>query len=206
MQIVGGLHLRVLLLPVPPRFRPPLPLLILRGRARGRTRAVPLPLRVGERGRMHTLLLEVIQPTLGLVLGSPRGNVLRLTSVLLFTGSLRPKRRLSVMNGHGRKKPRRRVAETLFVLPWGTLTLPVLLISEASARREPSAIFITLTLVSVRLSSAPATSSNQTTGSSSAGPVIVDSPNTGFVNSILRRAAPAFTPGPRSEAKGSASR
>ena len=56
------------------------------------------------------------------------------------------------------------------------------------------------------LSSAPASSSNQTTGSASVGPVVVDSSNTGFLDSILGRAAPAFTPGPRSEAKGSASR
>ena len=56
------------------------------------------------------------------------------------------------------------------------------------------------------VSSAPATSSNQTASSSSAGPVIVESPNIGFVNSILRRAVPAFTPGARSEAKGRASR
>ena len=54
--------------------------------------------------------------------------------------------------------------------------------------------------------SAPATPSNQTTSQAAVGPALAEAPGTGFVNSILRKAAPAFTPGERSDAMGSVSR
>ena len=54
--------------------------------------------------------------------------------------------------------------------------------------------------------SAPATSSSQMTGQAAVGPAIAEASGSGFVNSILRRAAPAFTPARNSGARGSASR
>ena len=208
MQTVKGLHLRVLLPPIQLRFGHPLPLLIQRARARGRTKVVPLPPKVGGKERMRILLLAVIQPALGLVLNSLRENALRPTSVPLLTRSLRLKGRLSVMNGHRRRKLRRRAVETILVLPSRTL------------RNAAGAAYIrgnckkgakcNLHHIDIgehqTVPSAPASSSNQSTGSASVGPVIVDSSNAGFVNSILGRIAPAFTPGPRGEARGSASR
>ena len=54
--------------------------------------------------------------------------------------------------------------------------------------------------------SAPATSSSQTAGQAAVGPAIAEASGSGFVNSILRRAAPAFRPAHDSGARGSASR
>ena len=54
--------------------------------------------------------------------------------------------------------------------------------------------------------SAPATSSNQTIGQAAVGPAVAEASGSGFVNRILRRAAPAFRPARGSGARGSASR
>ena len=114
-----------------------------KGKGKGKDKGGAPPNKGGGRGR--------IRLTLDLALSSPWGNALRLTSVPLFIGSLRPKRGLSVMNGHGRKRPWQRVVETLLALLPRTLMLPVLPTSKATGKREPSATFITSTLVSVRL-------------------------------------------------------
>ena len=54
--------------------------------------------------------------------------------------------------------------------------------------------------------SAPATSPSQTIGQAAVGAAIAEASGSGFVNSILRRAAPAFRPASDSGARGSASR
>ena len=54
--------------------------------------------------------------------------------------------------------------------------------------------------------SAPATSSNQATGQAAVGPAVAEASGSGFVTSILRRAAPAFMPANASGARGNASR
>ena len=54
--------------------------------------------------------------------------------------------------------------------------------------------------------SAPATSPNQAIGQAAVGPAVAEASGSGFVNRILRRAAPAFMPAYGSGARGSASR
>ena len=53
--------------------------------------------------------------------------------------------------------------------------------------------------------SAPARSPSHTSGQAAAGPAVIDTSGVGFVNSILRRAAPAFVPSSNSKAGGNVS-
>ena len=95
------------------------------------------------------------------------------------------------------------------VPPARTLTLLVLPSSAASARRGRGVRNLHHIEAGDRQSvpSAPATSmANQTTGQAAVGPALADASGSGFVTSILRRAALAFMPAHDSGARGSASR